>query len=93
MGIQCKPRAGLLDVMESQAGGKVPEKTTQAKLPPPPPTQPLHPDPVDCKRKRDKKSHDVVEGGKGPLSKEVETKKKAKQTRVTQTLVDRKCDS
>ena len=34
MGIQCKPRAGLLDVMESQAGGKVPEKTTQAKLPP-----------------------------------------------------------
>ena len=35
----------------------------------------------------------MVEGGKGPLFKEVETKKKAKQARVTQTLVDRKCDS
>lgn len=28
MGIQCKPRAGLLDVMESQFRSKAPEKTT-----------------------------------------------------------------
>ena len=41
MGIQRKPRTGLLDVMESTLRSKVPEKNAQAKLPPPPPTQPL----------------------------------------------------
>ena len=41
MGIQCKPRTGLLEVMESQVGGKMQEKTIQAKLPPLSPTQPL----------------------------------------------------
>ena len=38
MGIQCKPRTSLLEVMKSQTGGKAPEKTTQAKLPPLSPT-------------------------------------------------------
>ena len=38
MGIQRKPRTGLLEVMKSQTGGKAPKKTTQAKLPPLPPT-------------------------------------------------------
>ena len=41
MGIQCKPKIGLLEVMESQSRRKAPEKTTQAKLPPLLPTQPL----------------------------------------------------
>lgn len=41
MGIQHKPQAGLLVVMESQAGDKVLEKVAQAKLLPPLPTQPL----------------------------------------------------
>ena len=34
-----------------------------------------------------------MEGGKGPLSKEVEPQKGAKQARVTQTLVDKRGDS
>ena len=72
MGIQRKPRTNLLEVMESQAVGKVLEKTTQAKLPPPLPTQPLRLDPADYKRKRDQKSHEVVERGKGPFPKEAE---------------------
>ena len=38
MGIQRKPRTGLLEVMKSQVGSKMQEKTTQAKLPPLPPT-------------------------------------------------------
>ena len=72
MGIQCKPRTSLLKVMESQSGGKVPKKTTQAKLPPPPPTQPLQLDPADHKRMRDLKSHNVVKIGKGRFPKEAE---------------------
>ena len=41
MGIQRKPRTNLLDVMESQAWGKAQKKTSQAKLPPLLPIQPL----------------------------------------------------
>ena len=93
MEIQRKPKVGLLSVMESQAGNKVPEKVTQAKLPPPLPTQPLGADPANHKRKRDQKSQDVVEGGKGPLAKETEPQKGAKQAKVTQTLADKKGDS
>ena len=33
MGIHCKPRASLLKIMESQAGGKEPEVAGQAKHP------------------------------------------------------------
>ena len=71
----------------------MPEKTIHAKLPPPLPTQPLRSDPTDHKRKGDQKGHKVVEGGKGPLSKEAELQKGAKQARLTQTLVDRRGDS
>ena len=53
MGIQRKLKAGLLAVMESEAGDKVLEKATQAKLPPLSPTQPLRADPADHKRERD----------------------------------------
>ena len=41
----------------------------------------------------DKKGHEIVEGGKGPLSKEDKPQKGAKQARVTQTLVDKRGDS
>ena len=37
----------------------------------------------------DKKGHEIVEGGKGPLSKEDKPQKGAKQARVTQILVDK----
>ena len=53
MGIQHKPKAGLLAVMKSQAGDKVPEKATQAKIPPSLPTQPLRANLADHKRERD----------------------------------------
>ena len=53
MGIQRKPKAGLLAVMESQVGDKVLEKATQAKLPPPSPTQPLRANLANHKRERD----------------------------------------
>ena len=69
MGIQRKPRTGLLEVMESQSGSKALEKTTQSKLPPLLPTQPLRSNLADHKKKRDQKSQEVVEGGKGPFPK------------------------
>ena len=69
--------------MESQAGGKALEKTTQAKLLPPSPTQPFWPDLTDHKRKKDQKGQEMVEGGKGSLSKEVEAQKGVKQAKVT----------
>ena len=41
MGIQRKPRANLIEVMESQVMGKAPEAVAQAKLPSlPPPYDP-----------------------------------------------------
>ena len=72
IGIQHKPRVGLLDIMESQSRSKAPEKTTQAKLPPPPSSLPPRPDPADHKRKRDQRGLEVVERGKGPFLKEAE---------------------
>ena len=79
--------------MESQAGDKVLEKAIQAKLPPPPPTQPLQADLTDYKRKKDKKNQYVEKWGKGPLAKEIEPQRGAKQAKVTQTLADRRGDS
>ena len=72
MGIKHKQRIGLLEVMESSTRSKALEKTTQVQLLPPPPTQPLQPDLTNHKRKRNQKSHEVVEGGNGPLLKEAE---------------------
>ena len=72
MGIQRKPRAGLLGVMESQSRCKALEKTTPVKLPPFPPSLPPWPDPMDNKRKRDQRGPEAMEGGKGPFSKEAE---------------------
>lgn len=93
MGIQRKPRVSLLEVMEFQSGSKAPEKTTQAKLPPPLPTQSLRADLASHKRKRDQRSQEVVEGEKGPFPKEAELQKGAKQDRVVQTLADKRGDT
>ena len=72
MGIQRKPRVGLLLVMESQVEDKSLDKTTQAKPPPPLSSLPPRPDHVDHKRKRDQRGSEAVEGGKEPLPKEAE---------------------
>ena len=79
--------------MESTLGGKEPEKNAQAKLRPPLPTQPPRVDPVDHKRKRDQRNQDLGEGGKGPLPKDAEPQKGAKQTRMTQNLTDKRAET
>ena len=57
MGIQRKPRDCLMEVMESQVRGKVPEAVTQAKLPiPHDPQQNIS----DKKRKREQKGREVA---------------------------------
>ena len=76
MGIQRKPRAGLLSIMKSQVGDKALEKTTQAKLNPPPSSLPPRPDHVDYKRKRDQRGPEAREGDKDSLPKEAEHKKR-----------------
>ena len=43
MGIQRKSQRSLIDLIESQLGTDVPRKSTQSKLPPPPPKSPLPP--------------------------------------------------
>ena len=93
IGLQRRTKSSFWDLIESSVGGNALEEATQAKLLPPPSTQPLRLDPTDHKRKRDQKDPKVVEGGKSPLSKEVEPQKGAKQARVRQTLVDKRSDS
>ena len=88
IGMQRKQMTGLLEVMESSTRGKAPEKPSQAKLPPPAPIQL-----VDHKRKRDQRGQEVVEGGKGPQTKETVHPKGAKQPRVTQTQADKRGES
>ena len=78
MGIQRKPRVGLLGVMESQSWSKALEKTTPTKLPPPPSSLPPRPNLVDHKRKGDPRGPEVVEEGKGPFSKKSELQRGAK---------------
>ena len=79
--------------MESQSGSKAPEKTTLAKLPPLPSSLPPRLDPTDLKRKRDQKGPETMEGGKGPLPKETELQRGAKQVEVAQTLAKKRTKS
>lgn len=64
MGIQCKPKTSLLDLIESQLGKDAPGKATQNKPSPPQPTLPFRLEPADLKRKRESKGKEVVETGK-----------------------------
>ena len=72
MVLQHKMRTSLLDLLESHAGGNVPKKVVQVKLPTLPPTQVLQLDPANKKRKRDQKGKEVVEERKNLPPKEVE---------------------
>ena len=61
VGIQRKPQKSLMELIEDQPGRGAPGKSTQSKLPPPPPLkspppapqppQPIRPEPVDPKRR------------------------------------------
>ena len=66
MGIQRKSQRSLLDLIESQLGKDAPGKSTQPKLPPPPPQSslPSRPEPAYPKRKREQKGKEVVEAGR-----------------------------
>ena len=64
IGIQCKARSSLQELLESQAGGNALGKAAQTKLPTPPPTQSLRSNPANRKRKREQKGKEVVEVGK-----------------------------
>lgn len=93
MGIQRKPKRGLLDLTESQPGKEAPEKPTQSKLPLPPPKLPLpppqpslppRPDPADPKRKREHKGKEAVEAGRSRPVDENEAQRAAKQLKIGQ---------
>ena len=77
MVLQRKTITSLLDLLESHAGGNVPEKVVQAKIPTLPPTQVSQPDPTDKKRKRDQKGKKVVEERRNLPSKEAKPKEGA----------------
>ena len=78
MGIQRKPRSTFQELLDSQLGRNTP---TKARLPTPPPTQPLRTNPTDPKRKRDDKGKEVMEGRKNLPPREIENQRAAKQTR------------
>ena len=85
MVLQHKMRTSLLDLLESHAGGNVPKKVVQVKLPTLPPTQVLQLDPANKKRKRDQKGKEVVEERKNLPPKEVGPHKGGEHARVMQT--------
>nr|POE71579.1 hypothetical protein CFP56_12804 [Quercus suber] len=85
MVLQRKAKTSLLELLESHAGGNVPEVAIQTKPLTPPPTKTSQPDPTDKKRKWDQKGKDVVEEGRGIPLKETEPWKGAKVARIAQT--------
>ena len=73
MGIQRKPQKSLLELIENQPGKGGPGKSTQPKLPPPPPkslphapqpTLPSRIEQADPMRRREQKGKDVMETGR-----------------------------
>ena len=83
-----------MDLIESQPGRDVSGKSTQLKLPPPPPKSPLpppqpplppRPDHADPKRKREQKGKEVVDVGRFCSAHEDETQRAAKQQKISQS--------
>lgn len=61
MGIQCRARTSLHDLLKSQARGNIPKKIAQPQSSTLPSTHTSQADPADKKRKRDPKGKEVVE--------------------------------
>ena len=87
MGIQRKPQKSLMELIEDQPVRGAPGKSTQPKLPPPPPKSHLPPpqpsmpfrlEPTDSKRKRKQKGKDVVETERSHRTREVEAQRVVK---------------
>ena len=72
MVLQKKPKMSLLELLESYAGGSVPEVAIQTRPPTPLPIHTSLLELADKKRKWDKKGKDVVEEGKVIPSKDLE---------------------
>ena len=89
MGIQRKPQRSLQELLESQPGRREAGRSTQPKLPPPPPKSPLRaPQPPlpsrteqpDPKSRREPKGKEVVETGS---SSEEEAHRPTKQLKIS----------
>ena len=94
MGIQKKPQKSLLELIENQPGKWGPGKSTQPKLPPPPPKSPPYaPQPTlpsrikqaNPKRRREQKGKDAMETGRPRPTSEEEAQRAAKQQKVSHT--------
>ena len=91
MGIQRKPQRSLQELLESQPGRGEVGRSTQPKLPPPPPKSPPRaPRPAppprveqpDPKRRREPKGKEIVETGRTRSSSEEEIHRPTKQLKV-----------
>ena len=83
IGIQRKSQRSLLDLIESRPGSGAPRKSTQPKLPSPPPLSlPSRPDPADPERKREQKGKHVAETGRFRTEHEDENQRATKQQKI-----------
>ena len=91
MGIQRKPQKSLLELIENQPGRGEPGKSTQSRLPPPPPrspprapqpTLPSRTEQVNPKRRREQKGKNVIETGRPRPTSEEDAHGAAKQQKV-----------
>ena len=84
MVLQRNTRSSLLEIMESQAGGKASKVVGQAKHPFLSPPQDTQPEPVDKKKKWEQKGKGVMEEGRGVPPKEIEPQRRDKAAKTTQ---------
>ena len=72
-----------MDLIESQPGRGAPRKSTQPKLPSPPPLSlPSRPDPADPERKQEPKGKDVAETGRFHAEHKDESQRATKQQKI-----------
>ena len=89
IGIQRKPQKSLMELIEDQPRKGALGKSTQPKLPPPPPKspphapQPIRPKPANPKRRRKQKGKEVVETGRSRPTREDKAQRATKQQKVS----------
>ena len=91
MGIQRKSQRSLQELLESQPGRRESGKSTQPRLPPPPPrspprapqpTLPSRTEQVNSKRRQEQKGKDIIETGRPRPTSEEDAHRAAKQQKV-----------
>ena len=83
MGLQCRTRTSLLDLLESHAGANVPKKAVQPKPLSLPSTHASQLDPADKKWKLDQKRNKVIEEKRTAPTKEAEPQRGGKHAKIT----------